>query len=320
MTVRRVLCTVLTLLLVCAASVGSGAQSIPTIKISAPLSDDTAAALYAIKSGLFRRHGLNVDMQPLGNAAAIAAAIVGGSLQFGGIPVYTPINARSHGVPMEIVAPSSMYTDEYPFALLVKRDSPLQNARDLAGHTFASASVGDLNSIFLRAWVDQNGGDSKSLRAVELPFAAMSAAVEDGRVDMAILLGPILQQALDSGKFRVIGRPLGVVAGPGRRALLTAWSTSQAYASANPRIVEAFSKAILEANVYANAHRAETAPLTAAYTGLDVSVVNRTARITFEESIDPRDLQPLIDMLVKYNALDKRIDARELFSPVVLPR
>lgn len=309
----------LTLALIIAPTMpGASAQGLPTLLAAAAPSDDVSAVLYGIRSGIFRRLGLNVEMRSMANSATIAAAIVGGSLQLGSGPVYTTLMAHLRGVPLEIVAPSSVITPDYPFALIVKKDSSIQSARALAGKTYGSNSVGDMNSIVLLAWVEQNGGDPKALRGVEIPFTAMPAALDEGRIDSAILLGPLLLRALDSGNYRVVARPLGVLVVGDRKPLLTAWYTSSSFAAANPRVIQLFVRGILEAGVYANAHHAETAPLSAEFSGVDVSVVQRLPRVLFRESIDPRDAQPLLDVLFKYKAIDKRLDARELFSPVVL--
>ena len=43
--------------------------------------------------------------------------------------------------------------------------------------------------------VDKNGGDSKSVHFLELPFTEMSAALKAGRIDAAMLSEPVLSES-----------------------------------------------------------------------------------------------------------------------------
>jgi len=294
------------------------AQPLPTVLVAATQNDDATEVLYAIHSGIFRRLGIDAQMSVVTSSTAAAAGIVGGSLQFATGSVFTVPSARSHGVPLEFVAPTGVYQANLPYAVVVKGDSPIRTARDMNGKVCGVNQTGDINLLMLRAWIDRNGGDSTSVRAVEMPYPAMSAAVDAGRIDAALILGPALQEIIDTGKFRVLGRPIDALAYGNNKPVITAWFTSSAYAAANPRIVQAFARGILEAAAYANAHHAETAPLIAQYSGVDVATIEHGTRTTFREAIDPQDVQPALDVLFKYKLTATHMVARDLFSSAVL--
>jgi ABC-type nitrate/sulfonate/bicarbonate transport system substrate-binding protein len=61
----------------------AGAQSTAKLTMAAPPSDDVTPALYALQSGLFRKYGLDVDVEQMNSGAAIMSAAVGGSIQIG---------------------------------------------------------------------------------------------------------------------------------------------------------------------------------------------------------------------------------------------
>ena len=227
--------------LVCVLSFGARsapAQTLTSVDIASPAAEEITPLLYAIRSGIFRRLGLDVKITFLNNGAAVAAAVVGGTVQFGHTSAFTTILANARGVPVKIVAPSSVFTPSYPFGILVKKDSPIQGAADFNGKTFATPSLNDYSSLFLQAWVDHNGGNSQSMKAVELPSSAMIAALSQSRIDAVTFAGPLLAQALDSSPVRLIAKPMASVIGPNNKFVLGDYFTTTAYAQANPRTVQ----------------------------------------------------------------------------------
>jgi ABC-type nitrate/sulfonate/bicarbonate transport system substrate-binding protein len=74
-----------------------------------------------------------------------------------------------------------------------------------------------------------------------------------------------LTVALESGRFRVLGRPLDAIA---PRFLLSSWVASADYIAKNPETVSAFTAALAEAARFTNAHQAATTDMVAAFTGL----------------------------------------------------
>ena len=294
----------------------AGAQSTVTINIGATLSDDTTAHLYAVDAGLYRRAGLNVVLQPLASGAAIAAAVVGGSLQIGDSSLLGIVTAHTRGIPFQYVVPGHIYRHEAPTELLiVRKDSPIQTARDMNGKTLGVTAVKDLLSTVALAWIDTNGGDSKTVKQIEFPMAAMGEAFKAGRVDAANLIEPILSQLLGSGDYRVLGDANNAVAD---RYLASAYVTTAGYATANPGIIQRYARVMREANQFANAHPDMTAPLLSAWTHVDAATIVRGKRFFFAETLLPADIQPVIDTAAKYKLIEKSFDAREIISPLVL--
>jgi NitT/TauT family transport system substrate-binding protein len=288
------------------------------VEIASPPAEENTPLVYAIRAGIFRRLGLDVKLTFLNNGAAVAAAVMGGTMQFGHTSAFTSILAISRNVPMKIVAPSSVYTPSYPFGILVSKDSSIRTAAELNGKTFATPSLNDYSSLFLQAWVDQNGGNSQSLKAVELPSSAMTAALTQGRVDAVTFAGPLLAQAIGSDTVRLLAKPMASVVGRNNKLVLADYFTTTSYADANPRVVQAFVRGILEANAYVNSHHAETAPLVAEILKVDLQVVQQSDRLQFREANDPKDLQPFVDLLYKYKIVDKPLASSDLYAPMAL--
>ena len=291
---------------------GAAAAADTPITIASVTNDTCTPALYALKAGLFTRAGLDVTFQGMSSGAAASAAVAGGAAQFGLSSLGTLIVAHAHGIPFVLVAPGGLVTSDVPYAeAVVRSDSPVRTGRDLGGKVFAVPALGDQNQVAAEAWIDKTGGDSRSVKFIELSAAATVPALLEGRVDAAQLGTPALAIALYSGKVRVLASIFDAIA---PRFANVAWFSTAAYVAANTETVRRFADAIRTASAYANTHHAETLPLIAQYTKVDPAVLAGMTRIRFAERLDRRDIQPLIDACARYGVIERRFDANDLIG------
>jgi NitT/TauT family transport system substrate-binding protein len=309
------------LLIVTAAPTPGRAQSMPAqpmvhIEAACPPVDNCTPLLYAIHAGLFAKAGLDVHVSAMASGAVITAAVAGGSLQVGMSSMMALVTAHARGVPITLIAPASIYTSDKPSELmLVGKDSAIHSARDLDGKTMGTSSIKDILAVATFAWIDQNGGASAALKTIEMPVAASLPALEAGRIDLATLQEPYVSQALTSGAARVLGSPFDAI---GKRFLVTAWFTTKPYADANPTVIQRFARVMRTASAYANTHTAETAPLLAAHSKIDLAVIEHSAREEYDLTLDHTGLQSVIDIAAKYNLIDKPFNQNDMISPLVL--
>lgn len=296
----------------------ASAQQMVDLKVGVPQSQDVVQILYAVKAGLFAKAGLNVELIPLVNGAAISAAVAGGSLQVGMSSLQGLISGHVHGVPFQLIAPAGLYSPEDPYALmLVRKDAPFAAARDLNGKVLASPALKDLDWIANASWMEQNGGDFKSTKAVEMPNPNLLPSLLDGRIDAYTVGEPWSTLALDSGKVRVLARSFEAIA---PRFLMTGWFATSDYIERNRDAIERFNRVMRDATVYTNAHKAEMVPLLAAWLKLDPALLARTMKGAEGEYLDPALIQPMIDATAKYGIIAKGFSANDLISPTALKR
>lgn len=290
----------------------AGAQDLKPVRILSVPSDGSKALLYAQQAGLFRKHGIDASILPMGSGAAIFAALLGGSADFGSgslLPVFT---AYAHNVPLRIVAPVSIYESTHADSvLLVQKNSPIRTARDLNGKTMGGDTPTDIFVAATRAWVDLHGGDGKSLHAIELKPAEQLAALEAGRIDATVLKAPYMTVGLQTGKLRVLGQPLDAIA---PRFLLSAWVATVDYIAKNPDIVAGFVAACVESARYTNAHEDETLDMVAKFSGQDPALLKNGVRSITGESITLADVQKPLDFAYKYGIVDKDFDASAVLA------
>ncbi|HEX3549802.1 MAG TPA: ABC transporter substrate-binding protein [Candidatus Elarobacter sp.] len=292
----------------------TGARAATQIQAGSAADDDATPFLYAQRSGIFARAGIDGQLQAMRSGSAVASAVLGGTFQFGKSSVMSLINARGRGhAPIVIVAPAGVYESTAPVTgLLVKADGPIKTPADLNKQIIAVSALNDLYTVSTKAWIDAHGGDSSTVQFTEIPISAVPEAVAAGRVAAGNLLEPDLTVAADAKKTRVLGHPFDAIA---HRFTFSAWFTTVDYATKNKDVVEKFVAALREAANYTNTHHAETAQVLADFTKVDVGVIRRSTRSTAGTTLEAGDVQHSIDVAVKYKALPAPFDAREMLWP-----
>lgn len=292
------------------------AQALPKVRLGSTASQDVIGALYGVRGGVFQKNGVDVEHVPMNGGAAIMAAVVGGSLEIGKVAIFDIIRAHVKGIPILMEGAAEIYHAENPdAALVVAKDSPYKKAADLNGKTFSSPGLRDFFAIADMAWMDANGGDSRTAKFVELPGSATVAAIGAGRIDAASIAKPVLTDAIQSGTCRILGYSMSVF---GKQFCATGYITTTAYAQANPDVLARFRNGLVEASAYANTHQAEMIPIIAQLTKLDPQVIAAMPP-TFIGAVaqlrNPAMFQPIIDQAVKYNVIPARFPYLEMIDP-----
>jgi NitT/TauT family transport system substrate-binding protein len=293
------------------APVRARAQASGTLRVAVPPSEDAAAIHFADEMGFLAKAGLSVDIQTMQNNPAIAAAVASGAVDIGHGGVDTLAAGYSKGIPLRVIAPSGEYVSpqmERGAGLFVPSGSPVRLARDLNGKTAAVAGLHSLTMTATCAWVDTHGGDSSTMRFVEVPFPSMAAALASGRVDAAFITEPFLDDALKSGRALAYG--FDSIA---RHFLVAAWFADTAWIQANRDTVARFSRAMHETALWANRHPDQGSAIFVKFTKMDPAVVAKMVRGHFAEQMAPALMQPLIDAAAKYNGF-AAFPAQELMA------
>jgi ABC-type nitrate/sulfonate/bicarbonate transport system substrate-binding protein len=278
-------------------------------------SDAIKQVLYPQQAGLFSKLGYQLQLQPMGSGSAIISALVGGSGDFGSGSLFALFTAFGHGIPLRIVAPIALYdTDHCDSWLVVRSDSGLHQARDLNGKVMGGDTPSEISVVATKIWMDRHDGDGKSLRALGLNGSEILNALLAGRIDTAVLRPPFLTVAMQSGRVRVIGKPLDVIA---PRFLLSAWVASVDYIDKNPAAVKAWVTALTAGARYVDRHQDETVDMVAQFTKQDPAQIRAGVRTVIAESITLADVQTPLDFAYKYGVIDKPYDARAMLSEYV---
>ena len=287
------------------------AQDVTAIRVGGiGYTDASSEPYYAQSAGIFKKYGFDATMIGLGGGGAIVAAVVGGSLDVGFSNVVSAAQALERGIPIVVLAPAAVYVAPHADTLLVKaRGSSLKTGADLNGKTVAVTTLGGSLQVCASAWIDKNGGDSKSVHFVEIGFSEMTAALKQGRIDAAMVSEPALTR--DKADIEKLGDAFAAV---GPRWALGVFVSSKTWVNANPDAARRFVRAMVETARWANGHRAETAKILSAPSHIDLATFAEMDRSEYGDALTAALLQPPIDAAVKYGALKQPLDANQIVA------
>jgi NitT/TauT family transport system substrate-binding protein len=314
---RAIACAFALSALVCGSA---GAQPAPLLKLRlATIPSDIGAEVYYAKDmGFFAKAGLDVEITPITNGAAISSAIASGAIDIGYATGTNVALAHEKGLPFTVIAPANVHVGNAPTAglLAVTRDSPIQSGKDLSGKTIAVTGLTGIAYFAARAWIDRTGGDSKSVHYIELPLSEMTVAVHEGRVataTMDVLGDPLIGKPEDT--LRLLANSFNAVA---PNFLPSMWVATIPWVGAHPAETKAFIAAMRETAVWANSHHRESAAILTAYAKIPADTLQAATRVTYATVLTAQSIQPNIDVAAKYGFLQAAFPARDLISPLAL--
>ncbi len=134
-------------------------------------SDVSGVLVYGIDRGSFKNAGIDVTLTSLTSGPVVANAVAGGSIDIGAANVGSLCVARSRGVPFKIIAPAGIADEAASGDIIaVPVGSPIKTASDLNGKTVGIVALKTMQHAAALAWIDKHGGDSKSVKFIEVPF------------------------------------------------------------------------------------------------------------------------------------------------------
>jgi HAE1 family hydrophobic/amphiphilic exporter-1 len=289
-----------------------GAQTVATIRLAATPSDDMTPIVYGQKSGLFQKHGFEVQINRMTSGAAGIAGLLSGTFDMAKGSVTTILQGHEKGLPFTLVAEAVVNDPKAVYAgFIVAKDSPIQSGKDFNDQLVAIPAIGDIGSAALALWVDQRGGNAKTIKFVEVPFTAAAAALEAGRVGAAEISNPNLAVALDSGKFRL----LPVMDAIANQYVEVGWVSTRDFSSKNAALLRSFVRGYAESVRYTATHHDETVPMMAEFTGIAPGIIGKMPRALAWPSVVPGHLQPVIEAYVKFGGLQRSFPAADIIDP-----
>jgi NitT/TauT family transport system substrate-binding protein len=268
-----------------------------------------ALPYYAAEQGLFTRAGLDIVLSSFTSGGAVTSGVLGGALDVGCTNIGALSNAHARGLPVRVIAPCALYTTASPTTVLaVAKGSALLHARDLNGKTIGVSTIKDLQQASVMRWVEQNGGDSKSLKFLELPIPEVPAALRAGRVDAGIVLEPTLSFA--KNEIRILGKCYDGIA---KTLMISAIFATSAWLEKNDALARKLVGALRETATWANANHGRSGEILSRVAKLPPAEVTEMNRVIYADRLDVAQFQPVIDALAQYGFLPRAFPASELF-------
>lgn len=267
---------------------------------------EVAVATYL---GIFSKAGLDVTIQKASTGAAIAAAVASGAMDVGLTDLMALAVARAHGFSIVAIAPGYVITPPTYAAVMVSPASPLRSGPDFNGKTVAVSGLNTSAHVATMAMIDGSGGDARTVKFVELPSSALTAAIQRGSVDAAVMTRPFVAIAQSAG-LKDLGNPYAAL---GTCIVGGAWFSTSDWAQSHVDIVHRFRAALEETAAWSVTHLAEEQSTIAKFTGLDAAAL--PGPTIFAQGMGPGNVQPLLDAATKFNVLTQRVSAADLIFP-----
>jgi NitT/TauT family transport system substrate-binding protein len=286
----------------------AAADAPAVINVGALPLDTIGTVYYAQDLGYFKDAGLTVNITTMPGGPQAAAALASGAIDVTVGPITVVALAHLHGIDFKFIAPAAIITrSTLTDPLMVAVDSPITKGSDLNGKTIGISGLKSMQQVSAMSWVDTHGGDSKSLKFVELPFPQMGAALAQHRVDAVTSVEPFASSF--KGTARTLGNALEGIA---PTFMELGYYAPTAWLQANPGVAARFVAVLHQTAVWANAHQKESADILVRYAKLDPAVVSTMARATYGTTLSAAMIQPVIDASAKYGVTDKVFPAGDL--------
>jgi NitT/TauT family transport system substrate-binding protein len=293
-----------------AAGSSARAQTRPVVRMASVATETFAVALYARDSGAFARAGVDVDIQFFTSGAPANVAMSGGAVDVAADDPLQLTNAINHGLPFQYFAGGLLHVATDPTtALCVAHDSPIKSAKDLEGTTIAVPTVLDLASLGVREWMLKGGADPNKAQFVELSNPAMPAAIIRGTVAAGMLGEPYISSYPTD--LRILANAYNAVAD---RFLLNAYYARRDWLAANPDVARRVAAGLYEGARWANSHHAESLAMLVKYSKADATKLSGMHRAVYATALEPALLRPVIDIGLKYKAIEKAVPLPELIA------
>src|ERR1041385_3742259 len=202
---------------------------------------DTSVSEIGQHVGIFKKHGLNLEMVYTRGAGETQQAVISGSVNIGiAAGVMGVLGAYAKGAPIQVIsAETTGAKDLYWF---VKADSPIKSLKDTDGKTLAYSTNGSSTHGVVKAFMKQY--DLKAQPTAMGGPPANLTAVMSGQIEVGWAAPPFGLDQLDKKEIRIIAKGNDASAFKGQTVLLNIANAS--YLQQRKDVVVRYMKAYRE--------------------------------------------------------------------------
>ena len=188
-----------------ALSVPGSAQAQDQLKLAvgAPHNWENQPAALGQQAGIFKKHGLVLDLLFTQGSGETMQAVIAGSVDIGtGVGTYGAMGAFAKGAPVRAIGNAT--TGAHDLYWYVRADSPIRSIKDAAGKTIAFSTAGSSTNVIVLGLIKESGVALKPT-ATGSPANTLTA-VMSGQIDIGWSSPPLGVEDLEQGKIRLVAR------------------------------------------------------------------------------------------------------------------
>jgi NitT/TauT family transport system substrate-binding protein len=247
----------------------------------------------------------------------VVETIKGGRLDATFMIAPLAMKLREQGVPIKI-----LYLGHRDGStVMVRKDLPAQDLRDLRGRTFAIPSKYSNQNLVIHKLMEDQGLKPDEIKFVELPPPDMPGALAAKAIDAYFIGEPHAAKAELDGSGRVLYHAKDIWP----RFISCVLVATERVIRERPGVMKDLVRGIAESGEWAETHRLEAAKVAAPYFRQDEKVVRYVLtqppdRVSYR-MLTPtdEDLQQIHDMAIKAGILTKPIEMRDLIDRSFIP-
>jgi NitT/TauT family transport system substrate-binding protein len=204
---------------------------------------DTGISDVGQRAGIFKKHGLTLELLYTQGAGETQQAVISGSVEIGvGVGIMGVLSAYSKNAPVRVIG--AEMTGAGDLFWYVKADSPIKTINDANGKTIAYSTNGSSTHGVVTAFIRQYGLATAKATPTGGPPATLTA-VMSGQVDVGWSAPPIGLDQLDRNEIRQIATGNDTLfKGQTVRLLITNTQTLQSRKGAIDRYVKAYRETV----------------------------------------------------------------------------
>ncbi|GGM81864.1 sulfonate ABC transporter substrate-binding protein [Longimycelium tulufanense] len=296
------------------AGPGSGGLELARVRVGALPSIDVAPLHYAQRQRYFAEAGLEVEIVTVPSGAESVTQLVGGSLDiaFSTYPAFVTAQAKGAG-DLKIVA-EAQSAKPGTSVIATGPHSAIRRPQDLAGRTVAVTAVGTMASALVEATARVHGVDPRTLKWAQMGFPEMTAALQRGDVDAALLAEPFITLARKKAGARVV---VDTGIGPTEGIPYSGYGVTTEWAQTHPKTLAAFQRVMKKAQQECDADNTKIRDTLPTYVPtMDHETAQLVTIGAFHSSIEPTRIQRVPDLLHAAGILDKRVNIHDMIIPM----
>src|SRR5918999_3422596 len=291
---------------------GGGGEGEPTtLRVGVIPIADVAPLYLGMKKGFFEDEQLTIKPQLAEGGAAITPAVVSGDFQIGFSNTISLLIAASQDLPVEIISQGVLAgkSEKEAWAdLLVLKDGPIKDPKDLEGKTIAVNTLKNICEVTIKASLEKDGVAVDTLEFAEVRFPDLNAALEGGRGDAACVVEPFVSQG-KAGAARGID-PFYVRTAPD--LTVATYFTSTQYAEQNADVVDRFVEAMNKSLTYAQENPDAVRDVLLEYTEIPPEAAEQIKLPVWRPDLNEPTIELLSELSVKYGLIEEQPDLGEL--------
>ena len=215
------------------------------IQVGCTATSDCASAMVAIDEGIFKKHGLEVEMTPIGINSNIPAAILSNSIQIGGPTSTVFLQAVDGGLDLVAIAGATVMSpvNQDSIAAFVRNGITIKEPKDFVGKKVGAPGLNAFLHVLFVKWLVDKGVDPRRVNFVEVTFPTMADIIKSGGVDAVLTAEPFVTRMLNAGLGSVGARYAAELA---RTEPIIFYAASREWADKNAVAIKKFRDAIAE--------------------------------------------------------------------------